>query len=331
MALPSVEKTWEEDLNITFGGSGRDADHADGLLALVLSLTGLANNPWTVAGSSDASTAGFPGPGWQTQSDITFVYNIGSQVRSWIVLERPISGDQLFIDCRCSSGSDSSYTGRCITVEYSPTGGYSGGATDTAPTATDSINLCTGALGVYWLSGTNGAGSYSLHVRHSTDGLHTYIFFCDSGKCVQQMFFTDPEDAPASWTAAVLGGMVPDTDGTEAATYANWYDAQNLHGIPAAAGAVFVASFCTMSFDANGFAETLSSPSVFEPGVYPMTPIELGSNSASGRGRLGRLPDIWFGSADRVTGDCYPDDGTRTFCHFGALIVPWDGSIPVVG
>lgn len=50
----------------------------------------------------------------------------------------------------------------------------------------------------------------------------------------------------------------------------------------------------------------------------------------SGRGRFGRLFDLWYGSTRRQTGDTYPNDNTRQFAQFGALVVPWNGTQPRV-
>jgi hypothetical protein len=334
MALPNIEKTWEVDLNIPFGGEDREEDHADGLLLFVLAVTGqrssIATNPWTVAGSSDASTAGFPGPGWQTRSDITFRRTTDSgSGRSWIVLERPISGDQLMIDCFTNTG-DATMPGRCVAIDYSPTGGFSGGSTTSAPTATDQVQLNSGNSGVYWLGGYDGGGHYYLHIRHSNDGRQTYAFWTYRGYAVNYWLFADLEDAPTGWTIPVVAAMSIDSSTSDEVSFANLYTAQTVRGRVVGGGGAISASLITASWDGDLVAVNLNAANDFD-GTYPITAVGVGSTSVGANGMLGRLPDIWFGTQTQSTSTSYPTDESRQFAAMGDIVVPWDGSPVVAG
>jgi hypothetical protein len=63
---------------------------------------------------------------------------------------------------------------------------------------------------------------------------------------------------------------------------------------------------------------------------WPFFPIGIASTQASHRGRHGTLYDIWWGSSATASADTYPADGSRQFAQLGNIILPWDGSTPLI-
>ena len=329
MALPTLEKTWEVSLNNQMGGSNSDADHRTALLHIYDTLLGFTNNPWTLAGSCDGVTSGYPGPGWQDTSDIVASYS--SAPRSWVVLQRPNSAGQLMI--WLDTDSSASYEFNCCRWEFSPSGGYSGGGTTTKPAATDEQILNTGASAVTWYTGQTSAGrGLAIHYRHSTDGKHTYVFLCSIGICNNAILITTPEDAPSGWALPHLAAMSNDTGvDSENATFGTYYSQQVFKGVASAGGTAMAASMILPAYDGSVMTSELKYPSDLETsGAYYMTPIYLGATTGGAQGLLGRLPDIWTGSTERKSGDTYPGDGTKTFAQIGNFVVPWNGTLPLM-
>jgi hypothetical protein len=65
--------------------------------------------------------------------------------------------------------------------------------------------------------------------------------------------------------------------------------------------------------------------------AWAMAPIYL-STAAAPWMRGGRIVDTWIGSGSLAHGTAYPLNPapTRQFAQFGRVIVPWDGTIPLV-
>jgi len=326
MALPTVEKTWETSLNNRFGNGNADTDHREALYQIASKLTGFTNNPWTLVGSSDASTYGYPGPGWSDYTDIVTSY---SGNRSWVVLERPNSGGQVLFYV-WNSYNSSTYYYTSINITWSPGGNFTGGDLTSKPTATDEITMSSNSYTTEWYHGETATGRpCSMHFRHSTDGKHTYLFLCSNGRCNNILIWTTPEDYPSAWTTPHLMAMDDDTgENAENATYSTYYSNQNFHGRDNA-DALISASLVVPAYDGSLITSTMSLPGTFDTtNSYLMAPVYVGTNGAAGYGILGKLPDFWAGSTARSTSDTYPDDNTRTFAQFGDFIVPWDTTVP---
>jgi hypothetical protein len=110
-------------------------------------------------------------------------------------------------------------------------------------------------------------------------------------------------------------------------TYANYNDVANLYGVAASSFDAFMTSEGYIASAVGQRIGTADSQS----GGWPMCPMGICSETALNVGRKGSLYDIYWGSITRVTGDSYPDDGTYQFAQFGDIILPWNGTRPVVG
>ena len=170
MALPSLEKTYEFLANQSFGGEDSINDHRKGLLAIKDALiSGSFTAPWTVAGSSDATTGGMDAVDrWSLFTDLSWG-ETDVVARSWIVFETT-GGRQLLVECRGSGGTSVKYL---KLRSYNSAGGlFTGGSSTARPTATDEqrhLNIED------WLAGQTTAQAYKFHVIKSTDGENTFL------------------------------------------------------------------------------------------------------------------------------------------------------------
>jgi hypothetical protein len=65
--------------------------------------------------------------------------------------------------------------------------------------------------------------------------------------------------------------------------------------------------------------------------AYPMCPISVYSETGSAKGRAGRVADIWAGSAGVPSGSTFPvSPNDKEFVQFGQLIIPWNGTAPLI-
>lgn len=329
LGLPTLEKTWQFDVNQLVTGTSRIDHHRKVLWAAKQSLISFASSAWTVAGSGDTVTAGMDAVDrWDAPTDIVFTVSDagGTSTRSWIVLQN-VNGSQLLLDCRRDDNPGGSQNeGIEIHIHWSPSGGFTGGATNAAPTATDErILASTGA----WLAGINGAAQFRVHVLMSIDGANTLVFFVRNGACTSRWLFLTAVDGDAAWTLPYIADATNNANTTEATggpNYSALLDTEAFAGVVSPGGLVFTCSLSTWGSVNDAIGQRLTNASYFT-GEYPFLPVGIVSNTTGMRGRIGRVQDLWFGSAAVVTGTTFPS-GVPQFAQFGDLVVPWDGSTP---
>jgi len=87
-------------------------------------------------------------------------------------------------------------------------------------------------------------------------------------------------------------------------------------------------NFVTNIYDSFTVANEIS-------GEYPLWPVGLYGNPAyiTGlRGQNGYVKDWWLTVNSVNAGDGFPSDASKQFMAFGpAIVVPWDGTTPVLG
>jgi len=169
MTLPTIEKTWQFNVNRNIGALGtnlavnkqllldmKNMLIATGSLGTWTNASGATitpANPWTVRYSCNGTTAGSVGDGvdrWQSTSDMnpgqmTGVTSLTTTARSWIVLKNTTldSGGnfQVLFDWMSDTNQGVSQWfdyGSC-TIYVSRTAGFTGGTTTTRPSATDEV------------------------------------------------------------------------------------------------------------------------------------------------------------------------------------------------
>lgn len=314
MALPTLEKSWQFNVNQTTATSGTLATDCKSVMyKLKTSLTGFSTSPWTVVSSSDGSTYGASDK-WTSSS--TLVWNSSGNAHSWIVLQQTgINGSgttQICIDLLSSNASNT----YLFSINFSPNAGFVTGGTLTArPTATDEYSLTSQT----WYPNT--AASSVLHVQQSSTGDCTRWFVFSGGtiysSCIIDTMYSD---SAMSYKGVFSYLQNP--------LYSNVYTSTAIfEGFNGASGGTKFPAYVGVESISSSAVPAMNSGAISDfSGGYPICPISLHSTTAGSRGRLGRLSDIFIGSSAIATGSGYPSSGANTFAQFGAYVIPWNGS-----
>lgn len=307
MALPTLTKTWQHNLN-NQTPNGLLADNRAQLLAIVGALRGFASSPATVRYSCNSTVAGTPGDGvnrWTTAANLVWA-NPGT-AHSWMVLYLPGAGVELLLSCEVAV----SYGANLLVA--TSVAGFAGGSTTLRPTAVDEVVLASATLF------SNNAGSQRWSVQRTADGEQTRIIICHSGAGQSLICVDKPANVTAGWSNPYV--LAAATNLTVA----------GLSGVNARVACRAAGAQCDLSLTCEG---TASSTIVNSPtygiqanelsGEWPIAPIGLVGLTTGARGRHGSLVDMWWGSSGASSGDTYPTSSPQ-LAQFGNLIIPWDG------
>jgi len=342
MALPSLEKTWQFNVNQEFRALNSVADcYRQLVLAIKDTLKSFGTSPWTVRGSSDGTTAtDMSSPDntdrWSTISDL--VHADDNQPHSWIVLEQPGLGSnaQLLIQFAVDNTQFQSGTKqRFMWVIFSPTGTFTGGTTSSRPTATDEIILMNGDDNSSFFDGTilekiNDQFSFVLHGMQSTDGESTRIIVCHRGASKAFWLLDQMQDAVTGIATPACAVISSTSEGNGRGwEYSELNDNDRIRAYDPTPGVFNMYATC------EGFANAMvgeqdnirDQSNVFD-GTWPMFPIGLASTDVDATGRHGRLADIWWTVTTLPTGMTFPNDGSHQFAVFNHVVLPWNGSAP---
>lgn len=322
MTLPTLEKTYEFDVNQAVGGLGSvDPDNRDCYFKIKQSLIGLPSGQWIVSASSDGVVANLADNWADPATDL--VYNTPGNPHSWIVLTNTGNGAQL-----CMTTNVAFASSETAGVYLSPGGNYvlAGLVTTARPVAADEVHLNDATVGTTWGGGSNLGWNGILHVLCSTDGEVTRIIVCRSGTAVGIWCVDSVRQPVSGWTDPVVGCCYGNVGAGDFLTYANLLNVAKFRGY-AASG--FYAFLTGEGYAGNPLVAKILVADA-QSGGWFMAPIGLASETALNVGRKGSLYDFYWGSRTRVTGDTYPADGSYQFAQFGDFIVPWNGTLPVV-
>jgi hypothetical protein len=308
MALPTPAKTWQHSVNlVASAGATVLASMQNSLFLLKNTLKGFANNPWTVARCCDSTQVKSDGTDlWAASTNL--VWSTGAH--SWMVLTCAASGVSFCFDLNTASSTS-------VTVVVSQAAGFTGGATNARPTATDEYVISTGVF----IFGASSAFQTVWHVMHSTDGLVTQMF-CYYNSIARVWLGVERLSSTSLSSPIAIAAFVNMTSGL---THAQ---------LVAANGGRFFFRNGSSTYVAYPSEETNQSywlgtiPVANEiSSEYHIGSIGLTNNFDVGsRGRHGTLTDIWWGQAVITDGGMYPGDGTRTFAQIGTLVIPWNGT-----
>jgi hypothetical protein len=358
MGLPAKQKTYEYDLNNNIVGDATQPNGAqDGtldrinlLLALVLSMTngGTWTVPWTVQGTSDASTSGFPGPGWASASDIQWTDGTTStppiNAHSWIVLYHPTLDIHLLIECVSQFNTD----GNGLICYISRNGfGVANGGTDgsitSRPTATDEQNIRNGFNnqdGCWSGNATADPRQWKWNIVASNDGEVWNMFWFFNGEVIGFWRFEVPDNPPANWSGPVIARMHGfNSDGASFGAFSP-HGSIGFDPVRRPDGSQFRVDVYGFSWgwsDATNFRQASGRINVINPvsGNPMMFPLWYYTNAGGMRGRLGKPYDLYIRQTvvGGSTGDTYPAAQPDWIVLAGldhAPIIPWDGvTIPL--
>jgi hypothetical protein len=330
MALPTKSKTWTIRSNIAVPYVGDYVAHtAAWYLEWKNSLKTLGA---TVSGSSNGSTSGMDGVDrWVTFANV--VSNYPGSAHSWIVLRFPNIAPKFEI--LLSRVSNNNGWNRS-TSWVSPAAGFGlanggiNGSVTVDPTATDGR--------VYQNPGNEMCCGDELGYTQSrchfwADSTQTFYYFARTINSVCGLFgfFGLVPDPPSEWltgTKYVYGTQCSVNGAYNGAHRSYWHNQLRIHSKVNAVDAV---SYLTGEMLANQLISTYQNfPAELNVG-YPIGGVGLYSTTAAARGKLGTMPDLYWGAESNIlTGDTFPNDATRTWIQIGNFILPWDGSVPIV-
>lgn len=326
MALPTPEKTWQF-AHVAPAPSGTTTlDEQNIIYQMKEALKAFGTLPWVCAGSNDGVTAAMDGVDRiNTPTKFTFTGTVGA---SWIVLEAPDGLQMLLYGANGGSFSLAFYT------KFSRSAGFTGGTTTSIPTATDEDQTTAGnGHDLFNWSGFPTGVQVACHIMHSTDGEETRMFFCIQGYC-DAWIGVGVAGQPGSLWNGRWYGHGPFTNANLATSQWTWNVGQNWIKAQTPGGSFgYLNALKDMSQQTNIY-EAFTVPNEIS-GEVPLWPLGLYGNPTyiTGlRGQAGYLKDWWLTVNSINAGDGFPGDASKQFMSFGSgIVVPWDGTTPVLG
>ena len=326
MALPSLVKTWQFDVNHRGGvDSVNLEDHQRHAFAIKEAMTNFALKPMLVSRSSNASVADGT-DNWSTYTDV--VWSTGNH--SWIVLKSqgtvPYEICMAFDD---ATPQDSSYIGFSMSGGFNAGAGGTDGSISARPTALD--EMAVHVANWDW-AGNQTTFNSQIHGLMSTDG-NTMMMIAFINNVPQAVWRFDLLQDPTTgyvngmhvWMkfSSTIGSVMTFTQSSSTGNKWSWDDG---------GGAQFLTAH--LSFEAIGSTEVGAPVDFTQPntwsGKWPFYPIGVWTEGAK-RGKAGMITDMWWGSASAGEGSMYPDTGTpNQFAQVGKLIIPWDSTNPLL-
>lgn len=315
MSLPTVEKTWQYNVNnqVTALGSLL-LDSRRIVRSIKDALKGFASGAWTVSGSSDGVTFNMTGTDlWD--DDTKLVYVNSTQNHSWIVLRQVAmgaAGVEILIDLVGGT------TGQQLVVRIASVedGGFTGGSLTAAPTAVKQQILQTGMFITM-----SGDAATRWNVMQANDGTGTRVWVYSAGVLQFLWVFESPTDKVSAWNDAYVGFASIGTGVTAPNSYGYTYWKSTINDTLAGI-AMSMEATSTNALYTEAFCGNIPNDLTTE---YVMLPMGICCNTTGVRGRHGIMPDMWYKSTGTAEGDTYPSDGSASFLNVGPFIFPWNG------
>lgn len=316
MALPTLTKTWQHNVNNSISALGSAlADNRRLWRSIKNALIGFGTNPWVVRYSCNSVTAGTAGDGvdrWVSDSDL--VWNSNGSANSWIVL-RQVGISSTFEMLIALQTSTSLATTAYISVS---TVAYTGGTTANRPTSTAETVISNATT----ISSISSDMATRWSVSQSTDGQCTRIVVAASGVTQFWLLIDKPSNPTTGWGTPFIGFLTVGSP-TAAALCASNSPKGAMRNSSTAGTAYMLCEGDTIGVvPANTVFGQINNEISSE---WPMIPIAFASGTVGIRGRHGTLQDVWLGSNAVATADTYPGDGSNQFVQFGNIILPWNG------
>ncbi len=332
LGLPTIEKTWQYYANKDWNWDGSSDFGKQKFLSVKIGLTTFVNSSWTIEYSCDGSVAGSAGDGidrWGTVvTDVSSLVHTtnSSNARSWIVLKQSAiaSNFQILIDL---VGGDSNRA----KIFYSYSSGFTGGAINSRPTATDEFLLCDN---LDW-----GTGSAFVGARHnvvmSSDGEVTRVFFVGEGNIEGFFSFELPKNIATGWTTPHVCINALKNGASSVLKYSDILEASTDYG----AYSTFNNEFTGNSNTLNCFltSETSKTFAVGDSSnqdmafnqvssKWEMYPVGFYCDLAPHRGRHGTLYDMWFVASSLGNGRTIPKEA-KDYVVLDDICIPWNDTV----
>ena len=317
----ALAKTWQFATNLNPGLNGSDQIDTGKMMILIINaLLGFGLSPWTCVGSSDSATAGMDATNRLT--DYTKIVTGGGN-HSWIVLQQ--SGMNALTQICIDFNQDMFHNGN-ISLYWSPNVGFSGGAINARPTASDEQFSTNAGAAIAFFNGWSFTGNgmgMRAHVMQSTDGQCTRIFLAQAHQVRTWLQFDVPSSPVSGWANPVIAIMQTASGAPTA------WGAQMFQEFIQAVGPVAAMPMlpCYMgdgnSGNVQGFNWTLTDQFSGQYGLYT---IGMYHNVTTGqKGRHGSLFDSWMAPSLALPGTSFPNNGSKLYILMGNLVQPWNG------
>lgn len=301
---------------------------------------GGVGSPWICKGSGAGSTgkgAAMDGRDrWLTNSDLQGSTSAAGN-RSWFAFQNEITGAEWLLEHYSTFSTEDFFD---ATVHVSPELGFTGGGTNSRPTAVDEVTTQDRDR---WLGdGSPENQVWFGNVMISDDGEDTRLFTATAGR-VAQFFICDKAKDPITAGPLIVwnGGQNVITwekvDGGNIMTNAVWNDTAQIRATfdkdgattgPHLAALYMTSEMLTTAILSQHFSD---HPSDLDA-EFPFFNIGLASTQLAIRGRHARMSDIWYVN-DEISrppnqGATFPNNTSRQFLKLGHMVIPWNGSLP---
>lgn len=317
MPLPTLAKTWQVSKNNTVPALGTSVATSKRTWRTIKDvMIGFGTMPWTVRGSSNSVAAGMDQVDrWAADSNIVW----GTTNRSWIVLRQTGMGPNFEI-CIDLNGSFE----RWGTIALSFGAGFTGGAINARPTATDEF-VVVSANDIH----PEGDTQRQIHAWQSTDGECFRLAMCGTNGIPIWWIIEKPRNPRTGWTTPIIHML---RNSSSFVTNYTSHGDMRLAYTSGPARARFGSLNALISYTgeqaSDGWLATLAPTATQQNDVdstWDFYPIGFASNTATFRGRQGMLTDIWWAPSGLVQGDTAPNNAAdRQFVKMGGLWLPWD-------
>lgn len=270
---------------------------------------------WTVVGSSDSVNFNMAG------TDLLVApANIvqGTVNHSWIVLQQPLQGNAPGYLQVCFDWNGA--TAALMSMAFSVSAGFTGGAINARPTATDEVIPIT--LGTIF-GGTSSTGSCGVNCLKSTDGKSTRIVVTRDGTFeVRALWmFEELVDIESYWPSKSIVCVAPLAQvSLSGSVYIFNYQGGSHSGRLTWAGVTdYVLS------DTFSPATMMHRPSY--GGEWPVFPVGFCNTVGTNKGRLGNVADMWAAPYSMPTGQYLGSSlgGEFQYVNIGGFVFPWTG------
>lgn len=323
MAVPSVTKTYTYNVNnAVTAGADIQTTYRGFWLAFK---NALVAGGWTVRSSSN-STVADTNDNWTSGASLVWANN--NNAHSWIVLRHPVCLWDLCVDLQPVNGFFQALIG-ISRSGYLQTGLVTTARPGLVASPSDE-QVLTNATTLLW---GNSNQNYVWHYLRSTDGQVQRFIVCVADVPVWVFSMDVPQSPVANWnpTATPPGCTLYLNAASVAngASYTNTYTVTSVFSRMGSGSGTAVPFFLAgASYNTNLLTNGLLVPNDIT-GEYPLVANTLVSTTASYRGQMALLFDLWFGVSNLTTGTTYPADNSRQFAQFGSLVIPWNGTVPI--
>jgi hypothetical protein len=269
---------------------------------------------WTVVGSSNSVNFNMAGTDLLV-APANIVQATGNH--SWIVLQQPLQGAapgylQVCFDWNSASGGS-------MSMAFSVSAGFTVGAINARPTATDEVVMFTaGAV----FGGTTSTGSCGVNCLKSTDGKSTRIVVTRDGALETRGFWMFDEliDIESYW---ISKSIVCATSLTHAMLSggANIFNYQ---------GGSHSGRLTWAGMTSYVLSEQFAVPTMHRPsygGEWPVFKVGFCNTVGTNKGWLGSVADMWAAPYTMPTGQYLGSSlgGEFQYVNIGGLVFPWTG------